>query len=359
MHNIDVPQAALYSGILTSFVIGSMSLLQEDNTDTTRAILLVITQQLANHSIPPFQPEPFTAPDWAVRVNIYFFFSLSLSLVTALAAVLALQWVGSYDRGLSQSSPEDRAVQREFRVQGVEKWRLDQIVGFLPALIFLSLFIFFIGVADWLWHIHHGVAAVIISGAVVGALFFTVTTVISIVDVGAPFRSPLSRSLPVYLRFIYQQLIGLLFLFSPNSVFIALKSVKDKPAQIKEAITKWYQDQKRTIPVNFAYQHWIPFWLEADKRLLWKFVSPDSVEERERDAISAISTIKCSTIIRLARSINIIADQKSSFLILIQALLELPPRQLADKRVNHGAPFLPCYADPTFAGMLSSTLMKN
>jgi hypothetical protein len=55
-------QAALYSAVLTAFIIESMKLLQEDNTDTTRQILLVITRQLANSSTPAFIPSTFEAP---------------------------------------------------------------------------------------------------------------------------------------------------------------------------------------------------------------------------------------------------------------------------------------------------------
>ncbi|KIM25644.1 hypothetical protein M408DRAFT_73944, partial [Serendipita vermifera MAFF 305830] len=80
--------AALYSAVLTAFIIESMKLLQEDVTETTRDILLVITRQLANTSAEPFKPEPFVAPDYAVRVNYYFFTSISCSLVAALGAVL-------------------------------------------------------------------------------------------------------------------------------------------------------------------------------------------------------------------------------------------------------------------------------
>ena len=81
----------MYSGVLTAFIIESMQLIQQDSDDVTLDVLLVITQQLANSSTPAFELTAFVAPGWAVRVNYCFFASLSCALVTALAAVLALQ----------------------------------------------------------------------------------------------------------------------------------------------------------------------------------------------------------------------------------------------------------------------------
>ncbi|KIM22457.1 hypothetical protein M408DRAFT_78985, partial [Serendipita vermifera MAFF 305830] len=124
--------AALYSAVLTPFIIESMKLLQEDPADITKDALLAITRQLANSSVPAFEPETFVAPEYAVRINYYFFLSISSSLAAALGAVLALQWVGSYDAGLNQSSPEERALQRHVRYDGIKHWKMVQIIAFLP-----------------------------------------------------------------------------------------------------------------------------------------------------------------------------------------------------------------------------------
>lgn len=142
--------AALYSAVLTAFIIESMRLLQEDPAIVTRDVLLAISNQLANNTIPAFEPTTFVAPAYAIRINYYFFLSISSSLIAALGAVLALQWVGSYDAGLNQSSPQDRALQRHFRYLGVDKWKMVQIIAFLPGLIFISLFLFFVGLAEWM-----------------------------------------------------------------------------------------------------------------------------------------------------------------------------------------------------------------
>jgi hypothetical protein len=345
-------QAALYSAVLTPFIMQSMSLLQEDNTDTTRQILLVITRQLANSSTPAFVPSTFEAPGWAVRINYFFFVSISCSLITALAAVLALQWVGSYDRAHNQSSPEDRAFQRQFRNEGVQKWGMEQIIAFLPAVIFFALFIFFIGLADWLWHIHHGVAAVAIVGVIIGASFFWVTTLISIVDVGAPFRTPTSRSLPAYIGLLYQKITSVFALFSRNRVISLVQASRKKITKSNAALAKWYRKQRRrpkTVSFRKAIKpiaglkslprRWFSSWSNSGIRRAFKYllaplVCQDAFETREHTAINSVDTIRRNTLLWLAQSISVVPHQRNALLILIQALLELPPRQLINDQVN-------------------------
>lgn len=109
-----------------------MKLLQEDPNETTRDILLTIARQLANVSVSAFEPPKFVAPSYAVHVNVYLFISIVPSLIAALGAVLALQWIGSYDFGLNPSSPKDRAIQRHFRHMGIESWRMAEIIASYP-----------------------------------------------------------------------------------------------------------------------------------------------------------------------------------------------------------------------------------
>ncbi|PVF96557.1 hypothetical protein CPB86DRAFT_736645 [Serendipita vermifera] len=189
--------AALYSAVLTGFIVESIKLLQEDPQEVTRQILVIMSSQLANTSNPAYTTTPFHPPSFVVRVNGFLFFSLSCSLMAALGAVLALQWVGNYDAGLNISSLEDRAAQRHFRYLGVEKWKMAEIIAALPLLLFVGLALLFLALADWLLHVHRGVAAVIITWLGSGVLFFTITTTIGMMYPSAPFRRPISKSMPL------------------------------------------------------------------------------------------------------------------------------------------------------------------
>lgn len=172
-----------------------MKLLKPDSGDVLLDALTTISLQLSNSSTRPFQQTPFTPPSYAVRVNYYFFAALSCSLIAVLAAVIALQWAGSYDSGLVTTSAEDRAVQRQFRYDGVEKWKMNEIITMLPALVFVALFLFFIGLAEWLWNIHHGIAAVVSTGLSLGACFFFATTTVSVIAPSSPYRTQISKTI--------------------------------------------------------------------------------------------------------------------------------------------------------------------
>ncbi|PVF97755.1 hypothetical protein CPB86DRAFT_706511, partial [Serendipita vermifera] len=141
---------ALYSSVLTAFIIESMKLLEEDPADTTLNVLLVMSNQLANRSLPAFERIEFKAPRYAIIVNGLFFTSLSCALIAALLAVLALQWVANYDMGLNTSSPRKRALQRHMRWMGVETWKMQELISSLPLIIFVALILFFVGIAHWI-----------------------------------------------------------------------------------------------------------------------------------------------------------------------------------------------------------------
>ncbi|KAI9065999.1 hypothetical protein FKP32DRAFT_1610328 [Trametes sanguinea] len=85
--------AALFSAVLTTFIIESYKGLQADPTAVLlQAILFELqTSRNASTAAPPGSSR-FQAPRSAIRVNVYWFSSLILSLTTALVAILAKQW---------------------------------------------------------------------------------------------------------------------------------------------------------------------------------------------------------------------------------------------------------------------------
>ncbi|PVF97757.1 hypothetical protein CPB86DRAFT_734357 [Serendipita vermifera] len=216
---------ALYSAVLTAFIIESMKLLEEDPAETTRDILLIISRQLANSSFPAFEPTAYETPQYAIVVNGLFFTSLSCALIAALLAVLALQWVANYDMGLNTSSPKKRALQRHMRLMGIQKWKMSEIIASLPLLIFVALFLFFIGIADWLWHMNRTISGTVIGGIGIGCLLYTITTFISIVNLDAPFRTPVSKELAGIVR----RVMGWLYQAITNSLLTTIgRNISDQ-----------------------------------------------------------------------------------------------------------------------------------
>lgn len=172
-----------------------MKLLQEDTQDLTAAILLTISKQLANDTIPAYVPTEFQVPQYAVVVNALLFSSLFCSLVTALAAVIALQWVNEYDARIDTVDTKKRALIRHFRFIGVQTWKMGEIIAILPMLLHAAVFLFFSGLIIWLQDRHCTIFYICIGGGCVAIIFYLATILLASVCNDSPFRSPMARAL--------------------------------------------------------------------------------------------------------------------------------------------------------------------
>jgi len=195
-------QAALFAGFLSSFLIELLGRLEPDPIDTIQDVLIYQTQMMRNSSLGPYVAPEFSPPEHIVVVNALFYASLGVMILAAFIAMLIKSWVREFDRGLqAMSLPEQRAKTREFRYLGMERWKLPEMVGVLPLLIQISLLLFSIGLALFLFHISKpsfGVTTAILG---IGICYYTMTTSISVFVTSSPFRSPLSRTLAtVYQR---------------------------------------------------------------------------------------------------------------------------------------------------------------
>jgi hypothetical protein len=159
-------------------------------------VLIYQTQMMRNSSLGAYVPPEFSPPEYIVVVNGLFYASLGVMLLAAFIAMLIKSWVREFDRGLqAMSMPEQRAKTREFRYLGIERWKLPEMVGILPSLIQISLFLFAIGLVLFLFYI--SIPSFCITTAIfgVGVLFHATTTSISVFVTSSPFHSPLSRTL--------------------------------------------------------------------------------------------------------------------------------------------------------------------
>ncbi|TDL18971.1 hypothetical protein BD410DRAFT_727757, partial [Rickenella mellea] len=140
--------AALFSASVTAFVIESYKFLQEDPSEVTLNVLLQISQQLAHgtQASAASRPSSFRPGHTAIAVNIFWLFSLFFSLACALAAVMVRQWARHYLRSpRSLLFTSERARSRQFLYERMKAWRLEVIVDAIPALLHISLMLFFVG----------------------------------------------------------------------------------------------------------------------------------------------------------------------------------------------------------------------
>ena len=136
----------------------------------------------------------FSPPGHAIWVNSLWFMSLVLSLSCGLLTTLLRQWARRYVviTQPARCRPEKRARMRAFFANGVDRMRIPLVVETLPALLHLSLFLFFSGLAIFLFNINH---SVFVSGLLYIGLFSTMygcTTLMPIFFPESPYYTPLS-----------------------------------------------------------------------------------------------------------------------------------------------------------------------
>ncbi|CAE6437961.1 unnamed protein product [Rhizoctonia solani] len=180
------------------FLIESAKNLQPDPTETVlHEVASLLRFQILNETSPT---EPgFTPSLAAVWVNALWFLSLSLSVSVSLVAMLAKQWCYSYMSGRT-GQPHVQARSRQRRLDGLEHWKMPEILAFLPTLMHLSLVLFFVGLTIYLWDIHIGVAIPVLCITALTFIFYATTTILPLGNAYCPYNTPLSHYIDVALR---------------------------------------------------------------------------------------------------------------------------------------------------------------
>ncbi|KAJ1302334.1 hypothetical protein OPQ81_001149 [Rhizoctonia solani] len=97
--------------------------------------------------------------------------------------------------------PFAQARRREQRWDGLVKWKMEEVLTFLPSLIHLALLLFAIGLSIFLWDLHLLVAIPVTFVAGIGILIYIGCTVAPFIDTYCPYGTTLSR--------MYQQLFAI------------------------------------------------------------------------------------------------------------------------------------------------------
>ncbi|KAG8807711.1 hypothetical protein FRC17_004300, partial [Serendipita sp. 399] len=219
--------AAIFSAVLITLIVDSKTLLEQDKTEVLVDAVVFLMNNLANGTHRPYTPPKFQPSTQSILVNCFFFASLCLSISTALAAVLAMQWVTDYGAVTRRagSTPEERVKRRHFRYQGGQDWRMDGIIGALPIALHLSVLLFFVGLIVWMWDVHHSVFAVVFICGAVAVLFYMLTTILAIFYPSCPYRTPLASWTYILLRLLVRVLFPSSWLATPTQ---ELKSDEEK-----------------------------------------------------------------------------------------------------------------------------------
>jgi hypothetical protein len=108
-------------------------------------------------------------------------------------ATLMQQWAQRYAQVADRPyAPQKRALLRAFFSHGLEKFALVKAVELLLALLHVSVLLFFIGLVDFLLHINHTVAYVMLTWVVIGLLTYFILTIMPLLFPNSPYQTPLS-----------------------------------------------------------------------------------------------------------------------------------------------------------------------
>ncbi|KAI0261031.1 hypothetical protein BC834DRAFT_493519 [Gloeopeniophorella convolvens] len=190
----------LFSASVATFLGNTYQKLQLNSQDASAFYLSRIYQQSASDngsqvSVPSTISDPatFSPSTTTVWINALWFLSLVISLTCALLATMLQQWARHYLRVTqTRYQPYKRARIRSFYAEGVKKFQVSWAVDVLPALLHLSVFLFYAGLSVLLFTINFTIFRVVVSWVALCLSLYVVITILSAVFPNSPYRTPLS-----------------------------------------------------------------------------------------------------------------------------------------------------------------------
>ncbi|KAI0298446.1 hypothetical protein B0F90DRAFT_1732545, partial [Multifurca ochricompacta] len=205
--------AGLFATSLSVFAIDRVQTLQVSPTQQvvfyqqqSVALLSQISQQLsslsAQASVPPFSlpPSPTPSPSPSeIRVNVF-------CLCAALLATLVQRWSRDYMLIFKQYRHSLKSARiRQYLHDGVDGWYMPIVAEAVPGLVHISLFLFLIGLGDFLLNVNKTVGRATLFPITFCATLYLFSTFAPVFSPQSPYRSPFSdiiwyitRSLPLW-----------------------------------------------------------------------------------------------------------------------------------------------------------------
>jgi hypothetical protein len=218
--------------------------------------------------------KPFSQPTSGLWVNGLWFSSLVISLTCALLATLLQQWARRYLRvAYPRRSPDKRARLRAFYKHGVEKLHVPWTVEVLPALLHISLFLFFAGLSVFLSGVHPTIFKVVTVWIGLCAFLYVCLTFLPIICKDSPYCAPLSAPFsfcltgigPLFVR-LFQKLPCII-----SSIRMPLHSRDPKPEGVSHGMTKTAEEFAFKLDPGIDY-----------RSLFWTFRSLDEDSDFEK-----------------------------------------------------------------------------
>jgi hypothetical protein len=209
INDCDAHQAGLFSAVVTAFVIESHSSLKQDDDSITVKLLQQISDQLSASSLKPPQQAEATEPTaMDIRVNAFWHTSLVLSLLAALLGIYVKEWARTYMKWTEVTPLRDAVALRQYRREGLTKWKLSMTLTILPGLLQVAVILFLIGLVDFLLTLTPLVMGPVLAVASLGLLVALIVTVVPLFSRSCPFKSPVSEAVVQIARLILWYMTG-------------------------------------------------------------------------------------------------------------------------------------------------------
>ena len=170
--------------------------MQPDPNVITQILLLHLVQNITG-SVPLGikVPVPTRADSRVIIAQSFLYFSLFSTLLAALLAVLAKQWLLHYDSAGERGSIEDRGLERQRKVDGLQRWKFDFVMQIFPLLLQTSLLLFAAALSIYLWTINNVIAAILIGLTSLGVILYILMILSAMISRDSPYQTSLSAIL--------------------------------------------------------------------------------------------------------------------------------------------------------------------
>jgi Family of unknown function (DUF6535) len=252
--------------------------------------------------------------------------SLVISLTCAVLATLLQQWARRYQRlAYPRYSSHKQARVRAFYADGVEKFHIQKLVELLPALLHISLSLFFSGLAVYLFNVNRSIFKAVIAWIGLCGILYSCLTILPILRKNSPYSAPLSESVSFCLTGIRSTFFHLIErfpgLFNRFPSLLQLRNRDSRAVHLGE----FFSHSMRMTAEQFAFRLGPEVDLDS---LMWLFQSLDDDKELEQffEGVPGLCDSKIVT-----NALNFIKRNEKMF---SNALIDLMNRTLSSNLVS-------------------------
>ncbi|KAG8720251.1 hypothetical protein FRC09_009844 [Ceratobasidium sp. 395] len=182
------------------FIIESLKDLKPDYTGSSAKALLAISHKLdaiagGQRTTPllvqELDSDAFSPPHASVIVNVLWLLSLSLSVAVSLIAMLSKEWCYKFMIGRSGQA-YDQGRRRQQKWNGMERWKMQEVLTYLPGLMHIALLLFATGMCIYLWDVNVGVAVPVTAVTSVATCIYVAVTVLPWFNQFCPYSTPVT-----------------------------------------------------------------------------------------------------------------------------------------------------------------------